>query len=799
MHKPAPSSRVLRIGNFELDPSTGELAREGRKTQLTVQTLQVLLALVETPGQLVTREELVRRLWPEGTFVDFDHSLNKAVNKLRDALGDSADKPSYIETFPRRGYRLIAAVEKPPDPPVADVAGSIDTNETAAVADLPAEKLEVPATPGKPRIFYFGATAAVLCALALLVALVPSWRNALLGRPSSRTLTDRDTILLTDFENKTGDPVFDEALKQGLLAELSQSPFLSILPEGAVRRQLRYMGRPADTALTQDVALEVCRRADSKAVLTGSVSSLGTIYAITLQAVNCEDGGTLHVEQKQADRREQVLAKLHEAARALRGRLGESLASIQKHDVPPFEATTSSLEALQAVGVAMKTWRSQGNSAALPLFQRAVEIDPNFALANTGLGILYANLGRASESAEYLTRAYKLRDRVTELERFSIDSAYYLNVTGELEKAIQVNEQWRQIYSRNASPLVNLAVSYSKLGRYDKALAADLEALPLASNTSQLYANIFSDYVNLERLPDARALLQQAQARKIDDPLLIDHYQLAFLDNNAKEMERLVTASQGTDSENTILASQADTEAFHGNLSKAREFSRRAVDTALKAGDREGAAGWLTMEAIREAELGDPKIAEQRASSALSLITTKDVQVGAAMVFARTGNAQRSQSLLKVLETSYPSNTMLSSYWVPTIRAAIALRQGQPASTLEQLKAVAAYELGGGKPPVPFVPGATMYPAYLRGQAFLALQRWEEAAAEFNKILAHRGLLWNFPVAALAQLDLAYAYKGAGNSGNTQSAAEAFFALWKDADNTTPILVKARNDFSRHN
>ena len=792
MEKLTPSSRLIRIGAFELDPTTGELARDGRKTQLTVQLLQVLLALLENPGELVTREELVRRLWPKGTFVDFDHSLNKAVNKLREALGDSADTPSYIQTLPRRGYRLVATVEKPVEE-LPRTAAEPAVPEQAS--DLERVTSGAPATLWRTKRFYLGLGAGAAGLLVVLSIFVPRWWDALSGSASAHTLTERDTVLVADFINKTGDSVFDEALKEGLLADLGQSPFLNILSDGAVRQQLRYMGRPADTVLTAEIARDVCRRADSRAMLLGSIASLGRHYAITLKAINCADGNPLNVEQQEADSREHVLGKLHEAARSMRRRLGESLASIEKHDIAMYSnATTSSLEALEAYGLAMKTWRSNGDASAVPLFKRATEIDPKFAVANVALGVVYANLGQAALSSEYITKAYRLRDQVSEWERFSIDSAYYLNVTGEQDKAIEVNDQWRQIYPRVATPRVNLGVSYQSLGWIDRAVAEDLEAVKLAPHTAMVYSNLASDYVALNRWQDAKNVLEQARARQLSAPMLIN-YQLAFLQDDAKEMEQYVSAGVDGEARDMLLASHADTEAFHGRLTKAREFSRRAVEAALRNHDKEAAAGWLATEALREAEFGSSGLATKKAASALGLTSARDVEVAVALALARAGESGRAQVVIDTLLQKYPKNTLIVNSWLPTIRAAIALQRKQPATAVENLKVAAPYELGVGRPP--FTVGASMYPVYLRGEAFLALHQWAEAAAEFEKIVEHRGLAWNSPQAALAQLRLGQAYAGAGDTAKARLALQQFLQLWIDADPENSLYRSAKAETAR--
>ena len=790
MERSTPSSRVIRIGAFELDPSTGELTRDGRKTQLTVQLLQVLLALLENPGELVTREELVRRLWPEGTFVDFDHSLNKAVNKLRDALGDSADTPSYIQTFPRRGYRLIAPVEKPVEEP------SEVSPPEAAAASQPAgpETLVNESTPPaqKSRRFYLGMAAGAGVLALLLAMLVPGWRNTLLGNASAHTLTDRDTILVADFDNKTGDKVFDDALKEGLIADLNQSPFLNILSDGSIRQQLRYMNRPTDTVLTPELAREVCRRADSKAMLHGSIASMGTNYVITLKAVNCESGDPLHVEQKEADRREKVLRQLHEAAKALRGKLGESLTSIEKHDVPLFQDTTSSLEALEAYGLAMKTWRAKGDAAALPLFKRAIEIDPEFAVANAGLAVIYSNLSQPALAAEYATRAYKRRDKVTDWERFSIDSTYYLYATGEQEKAAQANEAWKEMYPRSLAPYINLGLVATNLGQLEKALAIDLEGVRLAPDTFRAYSNLFYDYVSLDRLEDAKATLEKAHARKLDQSLLPNYYQLAFLQNDVPTMERVRVSAIGSGNEGTLHFYHSDSEAFHGRLGSARELSKRAIESALRDDAREEAAGWHASEALREAEFGNAQKARDKVSAALALASTMEVQVAAALALARAGDVTRAKVIADSVRQRFPDHTLLNHYWLPCIQASIRLQRATPDAG-EPLEATKPYELGGGR----FTSGATMYPVYLRGQAFLAAHKWTDAAAEFQRIIDHRGLVWNFPLAALSRLQLARAQAGAGDADRARRSYQDFLALWQNADPDVPVFRQAKSEFAQ--
>ena len=629
-----------------------------------------------------------------------------------------------------------------------------------------------------------------LAAVLVVFAVGGYWRWA--ARPA---LTEKDTIVLADFTNTTGDAVFNDALKEGLAVELDQSPFLNILSDGKVSQELRYMGRSSEQRLTPEVAREVCRREGSKAMLLGSIALIGTHYVIGLKAVNCSNGDSLGKEQVEAQRREDVLSEMHAAAGRLRKKLGESLASIQKYDTPMEQATTSSLEALQAYSMAMKIWRAREDVAAIPLFKRAVELDPSFALAYSDLAIMYSDLGEGGMSAEYSRKAYALRNRVTERERFSIDSTYFQSVTGELEKAAQVNEEWRTVYPRALGPRVVLGLLDSDLGKLESALTHDLEAMQLANDTARVYSNLSYDYLSLDRLDDAKRVLEEARDKKLGDSLLPNFYQLAFLQNDGKEMARCISAALGTDAEDSILSSEADTEAYHGRLRNARELSRQAVAAALRGGQKETAATWQVTSAMREAEFGNGAEGKKEAEAALALGPTRDVRIAAAMALARSGDLAHAQSLVDDLYKEFPTDTLVVNYWLPSIRAAMALARGNAPLAVGFLQATAAYELGGGMPP--FSAGGTMYPVYLRGEAYLAQRKWAGAAAEFEKIRDHRGLVWNFPTATFTSLNLGRAYAGAGDTAKARDSYQTFFSRWQDADPETGVLRQAKAEFAK--
>jgi len=624
-------------------------------------------------------------------------------------------------------------------------------------------------------------------ALAMIVAATAYYRT----RPHK--LTEKDTIVLADFENTAGDPVLGDALKAGLAADLSQSPFLNLLSDDVVNKQLHYMGRPPDTALTADVAREVCRRAGSHATLLGSISRIENHYAITLKAVNCENGDPLDVEQAEADRRERVLAKLHEAAKSMRNKLGESLASVQKYDTPLEQATTSSLEALQAYSSAEKAARSQGDAAAIPLFKRALRLDPNFVAALVDLGITYCNLGEENLCVDFVSKAYQLREHASERERLSVESSYYMFVTGELEKAAETYEEWKQLYPRDLPPIINLGIVDSNLGLVEEALANDKEGLVLRKDTSVVYRDLSLDYLNLNRLDEAKSILSDARARKLDGSLTKSYYELAFLQNDTTGMAGAVSAARGKSGiEPSMLAIEADTEGFHGRSHTADEFARLSVAAALREGDKESAADTEVAEALREAEFGDMADARHHAARALTLAKTRDVQVATALAFARAGDQRRAQSMSGALQKHFPHDTLLVSYWLPTIHAAIAISQGKAADAIADLQETSRYQLGGGV--LPFSAGASMYPVYLRGEAYLKLKQWDKAAAEFQKIIDHHGLVWNFPFGSLAYLQLARA-RSNSDLAAARAAYSQFLDLWEGAD--APASSQATKEYAR--
>ena len=613
--------------------------------------------------------------------------------------------------------------------------------------------------------------------------------------PATKTapLTERDTVVLADFTNTTGDAVFDGALKQALAVELGQSPFLNVLSDRKVSETLRMMGRPTNEHITVDVGRELCLRTGSKALLGGTISGLGSHYLVDLNAVACSTGDTLAKEQAEAPSKEEVLKALNQASSTLRTKLGESLPSVQKFDVP-IEATTPSLEALKNYSMGITVGREKGDAPSIPFLKRAIELDPNFPLAYAGLAVSYGNLGQPSLGLEYATKAYQLRDRVSEREKLRV-SAVYFRATGEVEKETQTYELWKANYPRDSIPHGNLGANYAFTGQYEKSLVETQESLRLQGEDQVSYGNLGELYLYLDRLDDAKATLDQAYARHLDGGYLrLVTYFYAFLRGDVAQMQQHVTWAAGKPGdEDPLLSAQSDTEAYYGRVSKARDFSRRAVDSAVRADSKETAALWQVNSALRDAEMGNSAAAKQGVAAALARSKGRDVKLLASLALARVGDVAQAKALASEVEKANPSNTILKLYWLPTVNAAMELSRGNSSQALVDLEAAAPYELGG---PPPLQEG-TIYPAYLRGQAYLLAHNGTAAIAEFQKLLDHRGILLNFVTGSLAHLQIGRAYAMAGDTAKAKAAYQDFFNLWKDADPDIPILKEARAEFAK--
>jgi serine/threonine protein kinase/Flp pilus assembly protein TadD len=612
-------------------------------------------------------------------------------------------------------------------------------------------------------------------------------------------LTDKDTIVLADFTNTTGDPVFDDTLRQGLAVQLEQSPFLSLVSDQRIRQMLALMSQPADARLSPELARQVCKRTGSAAVLDGSIASLGSQYVLGLRATNCQTGRLLAEDLVQAERKEDVLNVLSKIATKFRTQVGESLATVEKHDTPLEEATTSSLQALQAYSMGWKRNDSAGADAALPFFKRAVEIDPKFAMGYAALGLYYGTTGESNLATENISKAYELRDRASDKERFFITAYYAGRGTGNQEKAQQTCEQWAQIYPREWTPHSFLSgFIYLVLGRYEKAVEEGHKAIELAPDTYTGYYLLGSNFVYLDRLADAEDVLLSTSERKMEAPFLsLLRYDLAFLKGDSASMQREVAAGEGKPgAEDLILDRQAFALAYSGHLQEATKWSQTASNLAQQAGHRERAALFETRVALWQAFFGNTSMAKKTAMAALELGKNREVKFGAALTLAMSGETAQAQSLANDLERDFPEDTSVRFYYLPAVRASLAVSHGDPSKAIELLQVGVPYDLGMPRSAT-FAYFGALYPVYVRGQAYLAARQGTEAAREFQKIVDHPGITIGDAFGALAHLGLARAYAMQGHVAKARKKYQDFLTLWKDADSEIPILKKANAEYAK--
>jgi eukaryotic-like serine/threonine-protein kinase len=627
-------------------------------------------------------------------------------------------------------------------------------------------------------------TGATILVIGLVVG---GW---LLYSRKARALTAKDTIVLADFTNTTGDPVFDGTLRQGLSVQLEQSPFLSIISDEQIKQTLQMMGQKPDAKLTPENARELCQRTGSAATIDGSITQIGTQYSLILKAMNCSNGKSLTSTEAQASDKSHILDALGKSATEIRNKLGESLTTVQKFDTPLQQATTPSLEALQAYSLGWKTMVGGDSASAVPLLQRAVTLDPNFATAYRLLAIGYSNLGETSLASENTRKAFELRERVSEHEKLLIEARYYDQVTGDLGKAQRAAEVCAQTYPRDWEAVAERGSLFRTLGQYDKSLTAYREVLRLNPDSGLPYFNLIYNYVRLNRLDEARATAEEAQAKKLDSPVLhFFLYDIAFLQNDAAGMAQQVAWSTGKPGvEDVLMEYEADTAAHAGRLEKARTSSRQAVASAERADKREKAASYKVEAALWEALYGNMAEARHRIDSTLRLSMGRDEQYGVALAHALIGDSARAPALTDDLGKRFPEDTVVQFAYLPTLNAHIALNRNDPSKAIEILQAAVPYELGRA---------ASLYPAYVRGQAFLAARQGSEAAAEFQKILDHRGIVLNAPIGALAHLQLGRAYAMQGDTAKAKAAYQDFLTLWKDADPDIPILKQAKAEYAK--
>ena len=631
-----------------------------------------------------------------------------------------------------------------------------------------------------------------LLPLAASVLVVLIGLGVYLRSHNSAKLTEKDSVLLADFVNTTGDPVFDGTLKQALAVQLGQSPYINLVPESKIREALKFMGKSPDERITNEVAREICQREGIKAMLTGTIASLGNHYVLTLNALNGSTGDSLATEQVEVDSKEQVLKSLDKAASDLRQKMGESLASVQQFAKPLEQATTSSLEALQAFSKGNEIHQTMRDDAAIAPLQRAIELDPNFAMAHATLGVVYHNLGRTTEGIQEIRKAYDLRDRASERERFYIEGHYCDELLQDPEKTLAVYAQWRQTYPRDTAPYDNSALILTSIAQFDKALDLASQAHRINPQDSYAYDNMAGSYEGLNRFDEARSIAEEAQSKKLGGTgvhfVLTD---LAYLHGDKAAADKQLEAAKGTGDEPFVLFFNAGWQVALGKLNASRDYWQRARQAALNEGAKDFAAQLLTVEAYDDALLGNPSKAQQEVTEALKESNDTDTQWGAAQVLATLGDESKSAALLNALQRDVPENHFIQVLVIPMVRAMGQIQKGQYSEGIASLEGLRPSEFGTG----PRAVGVT--PAYWRGIAYLKMRDGAKAASEFHRLLDHRGAASWAPEYPLSQLNLARAYVLTNDMPKARTAYQDFFALWKDADPDIPVLKTARAEYEK--
>ncbi len=722
---------------------------------------------------------------------ELERIINKSLEKDRKLRYQTAsDLRADLERLKRDSdssrTAVVAAEESVGLPSSGAFASPFQTPSkgTAVAVQTPASGTSVAARSRFTRRWWVGSLAAVIVVLGVAA-------GTFFYLHRERQLTEKDSILLSDFVNTTGDPVFDGTLKQALAVQLEQSPFLNIFPGERVRDTLRYMGRSADERLTPDVARQICQRESIKAVMNGSISSIGSQYVVGVDAINCQTGDTLAREQVEVEKKEQVLGAVGKAASRLRGKLGESLASIKKFDAPVEEATTSSLEALKAFSLG-EAERSKGSElTAIPFYKHAVELDPNFGVAYARLGQSYANSGQSELAAENTKLAFERRERASELEKLYISTHYYDNVTGELDKSIEAYQLWKRTYPRDSIPTNNLGVAYSSMGKFDQGLEEAQETMRLDPNSAFSYGVLGGAYLGLNRLAEARAVRQKEIARNLGSTNSHrDLYMLDFLEGDTAGMQREAEWAKGKPDEFFMLETVAEAAAFSGQLRKSREAYHQAIESAQRGKFEEGAAGIAARQGMTEAMFSNSLKAREAAQAAVAMNRSRFTLIFAGMAQSMAGDVRQATGTADELSKRFPTDAFVNSVWVPSIRGEIEINRGNPGKAIELLQAASPYEFG-------FFP--RMLPTYVRGQAYLRARQGKEAAAEFQKVLDHRGSCQTSPQCALAHLQLARARALSGDATGARSAYQDFFAIWKDADPDISILKEAKAEYAKLN
>src|SRR6202453_705121 len=783
--------RLYEFGPFRVDPSHRVLLRDNKPVPLHPKAFDILLVLVERSETVVPKDHLMKAVWPE-TFVE-ESNLAQNIFVLRKTLGDAVGENRFIVTVPGRGYRFAEKVQVVDEGEVVAAEQDQLIVESHTRSRLVVEQRAVPSKslPGKRPGLRLGIGLAIV--LAGLVG-----AGVYFYLPRGPKLPEKDTIVLGDFDNKTGDQGFDGTLRQGRSAQLEQSPFLNLLSDSRIAQTLSLMTQPKDSRLSPELAREVCQRTASAAELNGAIAQIGARYLLTLNAVNCSTGESLGSAEAEASNKDHVLDALGKLATQIRRNLGESLAWVKKYAVPPADVTTSSLDALHTYSLAMKAV-SMNFLTPIRIMQHAIEQDPNFAMAYARLGVMYVNIAETQQGAEAISKAYTLRDRVSEREKLYISTRYDQMVTGDLLAARKDFELFEQIYPRDPVALANLGVICLHLGDFDKLFSFTQASIKLSPRSDIHGSNDIWTYIFLNRFDEAKAMAVSGLKTLPDEPSYHSTlYTIAFVERDFAGMQReaqaYITNPTWGDS---ALNNEANSAGYFGQLAKAREFTKQAADAARKQEKKETPATYDAEAAIREALAGNIAVAKQNVKTALALSRSKDVEAMSALALALAGDSREATQLATELDRQFPKNTILQLNYLPTIRAAEQLWDGggriDPAKAIEMLAPVTPYELGI----TALEEGLSLYPVYVRGQALLLARNGSAAATEFQKIIQHPGVVQNEPIGALAYLGLARAYALSHDSAQAHAAYQEFFALWKDADPDVPILKQARAEYAK--
>ena len=793
-------STLLQFRDFIVDPNGHSLRKHGIRVKLHGQPFEILLMLLERPGEVVTREALQHRVWPENTFVDFEQGLNAAIKKLRHTISDSAEEPQYIETVPRIGYRFIAPVEQVKAADVAGIsevfgpheavaAGPEEIGETTSaqtLTELPDGCAVLAPRSAKKTLSWKWLAAAAIAVLVGVIAIRFARSRSILA------LGPSDFVLVGDFVNTTGDPVFDGTLKQALAVKLGESPYFNLVSAGKVRETLKLMGRSSDDALVPPIARDVCQRAGAKAVVGGAIFNLGDRYVIALDATNCMNGDRVTHQEIQALHKDQIIARLGEIIPPLRRELGESISSIQKFDTPIEQATTSSLAALKAYTVGDEK-RIRGDEAeSVTSYKMAVELDPNFAIAYARIGAVYHNLEEIELGNEYLKKGFDLRGHVSEKEKFYIAAHYYVDFTGEEDKAIDLYKLWIQTYPRDWISYNNLANEYIRVGQLSEAIGASQEAIRL--NPALSYS-IAYHYLRGSRFPEAKAMCERAAADKHDS--FITHsvcYQVAFVNGDEAVQQREIDWFKGKPLEDWILNIQGWSAFALGQVRRGEQIFERARAEALRQGSKQYAVATANDQGQLEADLGNTKESRAKAELAMEIMPdSEEAQAGVAIALARIGDIHKAETLAASAVQRHPLNTLINNATLPCANAAIDMYTKNPTKAVEDLSRAVPYELGD-------IPGAPSgLPIYYRGLAYLQAGLGKEAVVQFQKLIDNRGIAAVSIYWPLAHLGIARAYVVTGDREKALSSYRDFLSLWKNADPDLHVLQQAKSEYAKLN